>query len=218
MRPQAHCALPVIRRLPATQSEDSRALDPCLAAACEQWRTAHRPTDGGGGDLPAAARLRQARRPADRVHPPKRDPGVGQGADRRAGAGHGRARPPLVSAIFKAAVGDRLIASSPCIRIALPKQRRRSGYPHRHRGGRAGRCGPRPLPGPHRLRRRDGTAPGGARKDAGLREWATFHDLRHFYASPLIAKGSSVKTVPAPCGPPVRHGDARHLRAPLARQ
>ena len=27
-----------------------------------------------------------------------------------------------VSAIFKAAVGDRLIASSPCIRIALPKR------------------------------------------------------------------------------------------------
>ncbi len=26
-------------------------------------------------------------------------------------------------------------------------------------------------------------------------EWTTFHDLRHFYASLLIARGSSVKTV-----------------------
>ncbi|HEV2809407.1 MAG TPA: tyrosine-type recombinase/integrase [Acidimicrobiales bacterium] len=33
------------------------------------------------------------------------------------------------------------------------------------------------------------------RRDAGLPVWATFHDLRHFYASLLIAKGSSVKTV-----------------------
>ena len=33
------------------------------------------------------------------------------------------------------------------------------------------------------------------RREAGLPEWATFHDLRHFYASLLIAKGSSVKTV-----------------------
>ncbi len=30
---------------------------------------------------------------------------------------------------------------------------------------------------------------------AGLPEWATFHDLRHFYASLLIAKGCSVKVV-----------------------
>jgi hypothetical protein len=34
-----------------------------------------------------------------------------------------------------------------------------------------------------------------ARKQAGLPEWATFHDLRHFYASLLIAKGCSVKAV-----------------------
>lgn len=30
---------------------------------------------------------------------------------------------------------------------------------------------------------------------AALPEWATFHDLRHFYASLLIARGCSVKTV-----------------------
>jgi integrase len=30
---------------------------------------------------------------------------------------------------------------------------------------------------------------------AGIPEWATFHDLRHFYASPLIAKGCSVKAI-----------------------
>jgi integrase len=30
---------------------------------------------------------------------------------------------------------------------------------------------------------------------AGLPAWATFHDLRHFYASLLIARGCSVKTV-----------------------
>jgi integrase len=30
---------------------------------------------------------------------------------------------------------------------------------------------------------------------AGLPDWATFHDLRHFYASMLIARGCSVKAV-----------------------
>jgi integrase len=30
---------------------------------------------------------------------------------------------------------------------------------------------------------------------AELPEWATFHDLRHFYASLLIARGCSVKAV-----------------------
>ena len=30
---------------------------------------------------------------------------------------------------------------------------------------------------------------------AGLPEWARFHDLRHFYASLLIARGCSVKAV-----------------------
>lgn len=34
-----------------------------------------------------------------------------------------------------------------------------------------------------------------ARAQAGLPDWATFHDLRHFYASLLIAKGCSVKVV-----------------------
>ncbi|MCA1705646.1 MAG: tyrosine-type recombinase/integrase, partial [Actinobacteria bacterium] len=30
---------------------------------------------------------------------------------------------------------------------------------------------------------------------ANLPDWATFHDLRHFYASLLIARGCSVKSV-----------------------
>ncbi len=30
---------------------------------------------------------------------------------------------------------------------------------------------------------------------AAIPEWATFHDLRHFYASLLIAKGCSVKAI-----------------------
>lgn len=34
-----------------------------------------------------------------------------------------------------------------------------------------------------------------ARAKAALPNWATFHDLRHFYASLLIAKGCSVKSV-----------------------
>ena len=34
-----------------------------------------------------------------------------------------------------------------------------------------------------------------ARPIAGMPAWATFHDLRHFYASLLIAKGCSVKAV-----------------------
>jgi integrase len=35
---------------------------------------------------------------------------------------------------------------------------------------------------------------------AGLPSWATFHDLRHFYASLLIAKGCSVKAVQSGLG------------------
>jgi len=34
-----------------------------------------------------------------------------------------------------------------------------------------------------------------ATRNAGLQKWATFHDLRHFYASLLIARGCSVKAV-----------------------
>jgi integrase len=34
-----------------------------------------------------------------------------------------------------------------------------------------------------------------AAAQAGLPEWATFHDLRHFYASLLIARGCSVKVI-----------------------
>ncbi len=190
-----------------------------------------------------------------------------------------------VSAIFKAAVGDRLIASSPCIRIALPKRNDAevvplavtevealaAAVPDRYRalivfaagmGLRQGECFGLTVDRVDFLRRRvrvdrqlisarDGVPEFGppktkagfrtvpmpdvvgttlashlaryrprqfalvftnswcnplrrssvgemwhrARKEAGLPEWATFHDLRHFYASLLIAKGSSVKTV-----------------------
>jgi len=34
-----------------------------------------------------------------------------------------------------------------------------------------------------------------AARHAGLPAWATFHDLRHFYASLLISRGCSVKAV-----------------------
>ncbi len=34
-----------------------------------------------------------------------------------------------------------------------------------------------------------------ARPIAGMPDWATFHDLRHFYASLLIATGCSVTSV-----------------------
>jgi integrase len=190
-----------------------------------------------------------------------------------------------VSSIFKAAVGDRLIASSPCCRIALPKRNDAEvvplsvsevealagAVPDRYRalivfaagmGLRQGECfgltvdrvdflrrevrvdrqlisardgvpefGPpkskagfRTVPMPavvvstlsaHLARYRPGrfalvftntwcnplrrSTVGQmwhrARKQAGLPEWATFHDLRHFYASLLIAKGCSVKAV-----------------------
>lgn len=190
-----------------------------------------------------------------------------------------------VSTIFKAAVGDRLIASSPCMRIALPKrtdieviplsvsevESLVAAVPDRYRalivfaagmGLRQGECfglsvdrvdflrrtvrvdrqlisacggvpefGPpkskagfRTVPMPevvgttlaeHLARYRPG--PAGLvfvnticqplRRNtagdmwhrvadrAGLSKWATFHDLRHFYASLLIARGCSVKTV-----------------------
>lgn len=190
-----------------------------------------------------------------------------------------------VSSIFKAAVGDRLIAASPCINITLPKRNdaevvpltvseveaMAEAVPDRYRalivfaagmGLRQGECfgltvdrvdflrrhvrvdrqlvgalygvpefGPpkskagfRTVPMPevvssalaaHLTRYRPGqnglvfTSRTGnplrrntagemwhrARAVAGLPEWATFHDLRHFYASLLIAKGCSVKVV-----------------------
>lgn len=39
-----------------------------------------------------------------------------------------------------------------------------------------------------------------ARQEVGAPEWATFHDLRHFYASLLIRHGESVKVVQARLG------------------
>jgi integrase len=190
-----------------------------------------------------------------------------------------------VSTIFKAAVGDRLIAASPCIRIALPKRADTevvplgvseveslvASVPDRYcalivfaagMGLRQGECfgltmdrvdflrrqvrvdrqlisasGGVPEFGPPKSRAgfrtvpipevvgsalaehlaRYGPGPAGlvftntlgnplrrntagdmwhrAAREAGLPAWATFHDLRHFYASLLISRGCSVKAV-----------------------
>ncbi len=190
-----------------------------------------------------------------------------------------------VATIFKAAVGDRLIAASPCDRIALPKRppnevvpleieavsRLAASVPDRYRalivfaagtGLRQGECfgltvdrvdflrrqmrvdrqlvavvGGKPTFGPpksqagfrtvplpqtvtdvlaaHLARYRPGSqglvftnsAGNPLRRSAfgetwhraaalaDLPEWATFHDLRHFYASLLIARNCSIKTV-----------------------
>lgn len=190
-----------------------------------------------------------------------------------------------VSTIFKAAVGDRLIAASPCVKIALPKRNDAevvplsvselealvAAVPDRYRalivfgagmglrqgecfgltvdrvdflrrqvrvdrqllGARAGipefgppksKAGFRTVPMPevvnstlaeHLARYRPGRfglvftnslgdpmrrSPAGemwrrARERSGVPEWATFHDLRHFYASLLIGRGCSVKAV-----------------------
>ena len=190
-----------------------------------------------------------------------------------------------VSTIFKAAVGDRLIAASPCIRISLPKRADTEvvplgvseveslvvAVPERYEalivfaaamGLRQGECfgltvdrvdflrrhirvdrqltsalggvpgfGPpkskagfRTVPMPEIVcvtlaehLARHGPGPAGlvftntfgrplrrntvgdmwhrATLLAGLPEWATFHDLRHFYASLLISRGCSVKAV-----------------------
>jgi integrase len=190
-----------------------------------------------------------------------------------------------VAGIFKAAVADRLIASSPCVGIALPKRgdteviplrasevaALADAVPPRYRalivfaagmGLRQGECfgltvdrvdflrrqvrvdrqlvsplGGVPEFGPPKTRAgfrtvpmpgvvattlaehlaRYGPGAGGlvfanrsygpmrrsaagtmwrrAANAAGLPEWATFHDLRHFYASLLIDRGCSVKAV-----------------------
>ena len=195
-----------------------------------------------------------------------------------------------VSTIFKAAVGDRLIAASPCVRIALPKRTSSKvvplsagdvealagAVPERYRalivfaagmGLRQAECfgltvdrvdflrrnvrvdrqliavragvpefGPpktmagfRTVPMPQVIctvlaahLARYGPGPGGvvftnamgnplwrsavnemwhrAGKTSGLPTWATFHDLRHFYASLLIAKGCSIKAVQSRLG------------------
>ena len=190
-----------------------------------------------------------------------------------------------VSTIFKAAVGDRLIAASPCIRVALPKRAAAevvplsvseveslaAAVPDRYKalivfaagmGLRQGECfgltvdrvdflrrlvrvdrqlvsaragvpefGPpksragfRTVPMPEVVGSvlaehlaRFGPGPAGlaftntlgkplrrntagdmwhrAARAAGVPAWATFHDLRHFYASLLIFRGCSVKAV-----------------------
>jgi len=166
-----------------------------------------------------------------------------------------------VSTIFKAAVGDRLIASSPCVDIGLPKRNEAevvplsvgevealvAAVPDRYRalivfaagmGLRQGECFGLTVDRVDFLRRtvrvdrqlldaRDGVPqfgppksragfrtvpmpdvvgstlaahlaryrPGRHGAKSGLPEWATFHDLRHFYASLLIARGCSVKVV-----------------------
>ena len=228
-----------------------------------------------------------------------------------------------VSTIFKAAVGDRLIAASPCIGITLPKRNDAevvplnvsevealvTAVPNRYRalivfaagmGLRQGECfgltvdrvdflrrqvrvdrqlvsalrgmpefGPpkskagfRTVPMPevvssalaaHLARYRPGqyglvfTSRTGnplrrntlgsmwhrARSVAGLPEWATFHDLRHFYASLLIAKGSvggiasgssaSVGSRPGPrmgswLGSPTWHGTAEIMPSSSTRR
>ena len=195
-----------------------------------------------------------------------------------------------VSTIFKAAVGDRLIAASPCVRIALPKRAATKvvplsvsevesladAVPARYRalivfaagmGLRQGECfgltvdrvdflrravrvdrqlvvvragvpefGPpksmagfRTVPMPAAVSAvlaehlaRYGSGPSGvvftntmgnplwrsavnemwhrAGRRSGLPTWATFHDLRHFYASLLIAHGCSVKAVQSRLG------------------
>ncbi|MGO9656958.1 MAG: tyrosine-type recombinase/integrase [Acidimicrobiales bacterium] len=195
-----------------------------------------------------------------------------------------------VSTIFKAAVGDRFIAASPCVRVALPKRASSkvvplgvvdveglaAAVPERYRalivfaagmGLRQAECfgltvdrvdflrravrvdrqlvavragvpefGPpksmagfRTVPMPEVIctvlaahLARYGPGPGGvvfsntvgnplwrstvnemwhrAGTQSGLPRWATFHDLRHFYASLLIAKGCSVKAVQSRLG------------------
>ena len=190
-----------------------------------------------------------------------------------------------VSTIFKAAVGDRLIAASPCVRISLPKRTDTevvplgvsevealvAAVPEPYRalivfaaamGLRQGECfgltvdrvdflrrhvrvdrqltsalGGVPTFGPPKSNAgfrtvpmpeivcatlaehlaRHGPGPAGlvftntlgrplrrntvgdmwhrAALQASLPAWATFHDLRHFYASLLISRGCSVKAV-----------------------
>ncbi|MDQ3570542.1 MAG: N-terminal phage integrase SAM-like domain-containing protein [Actinomycetota bacterium] len=65
-----------------------------------------------------------------------------------------------VATIFKAAVGDRLIPASPCIRIALPKPDQKECCRWSGPGRGHGQRRPKPLPGPHRLRRRHGPPTG----------------------------------------------------------
>ncbi|MGP0029620.1 MAG: tyrosine-type recombinase/integrase [Acidimicrobiales bacterium] len=190
-----------------------------------------------------------------------------------------------ISAVFKAAVNDRLIASSPCVNVTLPKKDRSridpltveqvealtDAVPAKYRalitfgagmGFRQGECfglsldridilhrqvrvdrqlisvsagvpafgvpkskaGLRTVPIPEMVKAalaahiaQHGVGVEGlvftntlgkplrrstfgdmwhrAAEKAGLPAWATFHDLRHFYASLLIAEGCSVKTV-----------------------
>ena len=274
-------------------STSTRPGPDALPEYAEQWRAGqvHRPSTAAQAEtylrLHAYPTLG---RPADRRHPPKRDPGLGEVAERRAGAGSVEVVYRWVSTIFKAAVGDRLIAASPCIRIALPKRTASkvvplsvgdvealaAAVPDRYRalivfaagmGLRQAECfgltvdrvdflrrtvrvdrqlvavrggvpefGPpktmagfRTVPMPQVIctvlaahLARYGPGPGGvvftnamgnplwrsavnemwhrAAKTSGLPTWATFHDLRHFYASLLIAKGCSVKAVQSRLG------------------
>ncbi len=52
------------------------------------------------------------------------------------------------------------------------------------------------------------------RTDAGTTH--RLHDLRHYFASGLIAAGCDVVTVQRAIGPRIRHHNPEHLRTPLA--
>jgi integrase len=55
-----------------------------------------------------------------------------------------------------------------------------------------------------------------ARAAADLAASLTFHDLRHHFASVLIAAGCSIKGGPGSTRPRQRQRDPRHLLAPVA--
>jgi hypothetical protein len=73
-------------------------------------------------DLPPPPRLPHAWAPAHRHHPAERDPGLGEVLERGGGARVGRGRLPVGIDCLQGCGGDRLIAASPCVRVALPKR------------------------------------------------------------------------------------------------
>ena len=130
----------------------------------ERWRSVQVHRAGTPAQVESYRRLHAyltPQVPPDRSYLTKRPAGLGEGTHERARPWVGRAHLPVGRDDLQGC-GGRSPARSIAVHRDRPAegQRRRGGPPVGERGGGDGRRRARQVPGPDRVRRRDGTAPG----------------------------------------------------------